>query len=272
MRDFSFMKNVFCLVRRCFYNCLRYFDRLLPRRSDKVIIFSYHSISQDNWRFSVDPNVFRDQIELLLSKYSPITLSEAEEFLRGSRAIKRPSFVLTFDDGYRDILTVKNFLHEKGIRPAFFVLSDTSRSDGDELGTNREFLSDSEIRKLHGLGWEIGCHSATHGDFWAMPESRLRQETVEAKTSLEKRLGVPVRYFAYPRGRYTEAARRLVLEAGYTLALSMDDGFLSRKTDPLTVPRIGVDRTHSLSEFSAIHTDAAILFRKAAKKIIGRFL
>ncbi len=268
----SLLQTVFCSVRRFVYACLRGVNFLLPRRASKVVIFSYHSIARDEWRFSVDPAIFRSQIESLLAHYRPLALSEAEAFLRGSCAVEQPSFVLTFDDGYRDILEVKDFLLEKGIRPALFVLSDTNHADGEELGTSREFLSTSEIQTLHEAGWEIGCHSATHGDFWAMSPSQIRQETAGAKVSLEKRLGFPIRYFAYPRGRYTPTARRLIQGAGYELALSMDDGFLSVKTDPFVVPRVGVDRTHSLGEFRAIHTDAAILFRKIAKKVIGRFL
>ncbi|QQR77296.1 MAG: polysaccharide deacetylase family protein [Candidatus Moraniibacteriota bacterium] len=268
----SRINNVLCLVRRLVYACLRCVDFFLPRRAHKVVIFSYHSIARDNWRFSIDLDVFRKQIESLLTQYRPLTLSEAWKFLRGLRSIEQPSFVITFDDGYRDILEVKDFLLEKGISPTLFVLSDAEHVDGGELGTSREFLSTSEIQELYVSGWEIGCHSATHGDFWEMSEAQIQQETAGAKRVLEERFGFPVRYFAYPRGRYTKVARRLIGEAGYDLALSMDDGFLSPETDPFVVPRVGVDRTHSHYEFFAIHTDAAILFRKIAKKIIGRFL
>lgn len=259
-------------ARRIAYALLRFLDVFFPRRRDKLVIFSYHSIAKDAWRFSIDPEVFRVQIEALLSTYRPISLSEAVEFLRGKRVIDQPSFVLTFDDGYRDILDVKEFLAEKKIRPTCFILSDFARADLAELGTRREFLNVDDIRELMSLGWEVGCHSATHGDFWAMTPERIFEETAVAKKKLEVELGVPVRYFAYPRGRYTDAAKRIIRDAGYDVALSMDDGFLSIKTDLLAVPRIGVDRTHTLKELGAIHTDAAIMFRKMVKKIIGRFL
>lgn len=259
-------------VRRIVYMFLRFLDVFFPRRRNKLVIFSYHSIAKDTWRFSIDPEIFRMQIENLLSVYQPISLSAAEEFLRGERAIDRPSFVLTFDDGYRDILGVKDFLAEKKIRPACFILSDSLHADLSELGTRREFLNVADIRELVSVGWEVGCHSATHGDFWAMTPEKIFEETVTAKKKLETELGISVRYFAYPRGRYTEEAKRSVRDAEYELALSMDDGFLSTATNPLVVPRVGVDRTHTMKEFHAIHTDAAIVFRKMVKKIIGKFL
>lgn len=268
----SLLNRVLRGTRRMVYFCLRRADVLLPYRSDKVIIFSYHSIAKDGWRFSIDPGIFREQIEALLDRYQPLSLTEAVEFLCGTRAIRRPSFVLTFDDGYRDVLGVKEFLAEKNIRPALFILSDTKHVDERELGTDRKFLDARDVRSLHDAGWEVGCHSATHGDFWSMSPERISEETVGAKKKLEGEFGFPIRYFAYPRGRYTDIAKKLLREAGYVAAFSMDDGLLSTKTDTFAVPRIGVDRTHSSGEFRALHTDAAILFRSIVKKYIGKFL
>lgn len=267
-----FGSNTALFFRRIAYGFLRVADRFFPRRRNTLIIFSYHSIAKDDWRFSIDPEVFRMQIEDLLSEYQPLSLSEACEFLRGERVLDAPSFVLTFDDGYRDILCVKEFLAEKNIRPAIFVLSDLERANIIQLGTQREFLSVKDILELHRTGWEVGCHSATHGDMRAMIDDRICEETRGAKEKLEAELGISVPYFAYPRGRYTDTVKRIVREAGYELALSMDDGFLSSKTDRFAVPRIGVDRTHSFPEFRSIHTDIAILFRRFAKKFIGKFL
>lgn len=269
----SFFESTVALsVRRIVYGLLRGVNVFFPRRQNKLIILSYHSIAKDAWRFSVDPEVFRRQIESLLSEYRPCSLSEASEFLSGKRALDTPSFVVTFDDGYRDILEVKDFLAEKNIRPAIFVLSDPERADMDELGTRREFLSVEDILGLHRSGWEVGCHGATHADMWAMTEDQIREETMGAKKKLETELGIPISYFAYPRGRYTNVVKRMVCEAGYECALSMDDGFLSDRTDRFVVPRIGVDRTHSFPEFQSIHTDAAVLFRKCIKKCIGKLL
>lgn len=260
------------LLRRSAYGVLHGADHAFPRRRDKLVIFSYHSIASDEWRFSVDPDVFRLQIDDLLSRYRPLSLSETVAVLRGELTIDTPSFALTFDDGYRDVLFQEPFLSERGIRPAFFVLSDSERSDRRELGTHREHLSFDDMRILISLGWEIGCHSATHGDFWTMDAERLRAETQGAKMTLERALDVPVRFFAYPRGRYTDEAKRAVREAGYEAALSMDDGLLSSKTDLFAIPRIGVDRTHTLAEFRTIHGDASIVFRKQAKRFLGKFL
>lgn len=244
------------------------FDSLRNRHAEPIVIFAYHSIATDSWRFSVNREEFVRQIEFLLSTRKPVTLSAVRDHIAGTRMITEPSFVLCFDDGYRDILSVREFLAERGICPALFVLADTERADFKELGTDRKFLQPDDICALHADGWEIGCHSATHGDFWDMDCDRICRETKEAKETLERALGIPIRYFAYPRGRYTDEAKRAIREAEYELALSMDDGYIVAGSDMFAVPRVGVDRTHSCGEFPTIFTPAAITFRKFVKRLL----
>ncbi len=256
-------------IRRCVYLFLAGIDRFFGRRVPMIVIFAYHSIASDKWRFSIDHDVFEKQIEHLLSVRQPVTLSEVRKHITGECPILSPSFVICFDDGYEDILSVREFLHEKGVVPSVFVLSDSEHASIGELGTRREFLSSGEICELYSMGWEIGCHSSTHGDFWAMSPEKIREETVGAKQKLESELGFSIRFFAYPKGRYTDVVKAAVRDAGYDLALSMDDGFLSTETDLFAVPRIGVDRTHSMREFTMLFTSSAVQFRKMVKRFIN---
>lgn len=258
-------------MRRSIYRILFVFDVVRRRHLEPIVIFAYHSIATDDWRFSVDREEFVRQVEFLLTTRKPVTLSDVYDHIAGTQTISEPSFVLCFDDGYRDILSVREFLAERGIRPALFVLSDTESADMAELGTRREFLRPEDISALHEDGWDIGCHSATHGDFWNMDIDRTLRETRDAKQKLESELGIPIQYFAYPRGRYTQIAKDVLREAGYRLALSMDDGYIVSGIDPLTVPRVGVDRTHSFEEFPSIFSPSVIRLRRVVKRIFKYF-
>lgn len=274
MSDFLY-SSIFPRVRRGVYGTLRFLDRvflfLTAKNSSDVVIFAYHSIATDDWRFSVDREEFVRQVEFLLATRKPITLSSVRDHIAGTRMICEPSFVLCFDDGYRDILSVREFLSERGIRPALFVLSDTESADMAELGTRREFLRSEDISALHKDGWDIGCHSATHGDFWNMDSDRTLRETRDAKQKLESELGISIQYFAYPRGRYTQTAKDTLREAGYELALSMDDGYIVSGIDMFAVPRVGVDRTHSFEEFPSIFSPSVIRLRRVVKRIFKYF-
>jgi peptidoglycan/xylan/chitin deacetylase (PgdA/CDA1 family) len=260
-------------LRRLIYLFLGFLDKsILKLKPSRITILSYHSIANDNWRYSVDVEVIKKQIEYLQKNYDIIMLADVEAFLQGTKQITRPSVVLTFDDGYKDILLLKDFFISKQISPALFVLADSDHADFKELATKRPFLTVQEIQSLHNLGWEIGCHSGTHANLRLVTAEKLAIETIDAKQNLERSLGLSLRYFAYPRGKYNKQVIESVKKAGFSLGLTMDDGFITPRVNPLTIPRIGVDRSHSFDEFITLNSPLSVIFRRAAKKIIGRYL
>lgn len=256
----------FLALRRCIYRWIGRVRRLLPPSSGRAVIFCYHAIGDDTWLYGETKETFVRQIEHLSAEgYAWISLRELSEKLGRRKVLDRPYAVLTFDDGYRDVLAVKNFLRDKRIVPTMFVLAEPECADRDELTTTREFLSWDEIRQLKRDGWDIGCHSATHTEFAMLSETAMEREIGDAKRKLENLLGFPIEYFAYPKGYHSRAIRRAVNEAGYTLAVSMDDAFLSSSSDRFCWPRIGVDRSHTFDEFQTLYLPLAIIFRAGVK-------
>ncbi len=263
---------LFTLLRRGIYVLLAFFDRMV-KREQKVFILSYHSIASDGWRFSIDPHVIKKQIDYLQKHYAMITLKDLELFLAGKKTMQKPSVILTFDDGYKDILTIKDYLVTKKIRPALFILSDRERANWQELGTKRQFLNKEEIRSLIKLDWEIGCHSATHDNLSTIHKDMLEKEVVQAKKTLEKELQMPINYFAYPRGKYSPKVRTVIKAAKYSMAFTMDDGFITTQSDAYTLPRVGIDRSHTFAEFKAAFSPSVVTFRRIVKTSwIGRYL
>jgi biofilm PGA synthesis lipoprotein PgaB len=269
-------------VRKAIYVSLGFVDRILQRQNP-VFILTYHGINSDNWRFSVDQEVFKKHILYLKKQYEFITLSELAAYLEGKKKLARPSVVLTIDDGYKDILGMKDFLTKQNIRPTLFVLSDPSHVNDKEVGIKAAFLSAKEIKNLMKDGWEVGCHSATHANLVKIKNQKskvkndrrygLEEEIMQSKKTLEKELGIAVPYFSYPRGKYTDGVLKTVKKAKYTLAVTMDDGLITRKTHPLLLPRVGIDRTHTFEEFKVTFLPSVVLLRNVIKKsFIGKYL
>jgi len=254
-------------IRRGVYLTLYYVSWLVGQKSDvPVVVFCYHAVSCDNWRFSIDFETLKKQVKFLKSRYQPITLSDLRLAVEGGKKIMKPSFVLTFDDGYKDVLATREFFKKMGIKPTLFVLSDTKNANREELETPRAFLNKREIMSLVRAGWEIGCHSASHSNLTKFSGAELEKEVKGAKKSLERDLGMKVSYFSYPKGKYSPKVLEMTKKAGYSMALSMDDGFISRNTDLFVVPRVGVDRTHTFLEFKSIFLPPAIIFRRFVGK------
>lgn len=265
-------------IRKRLYRALALVDWIFPWRH-QTIVLAYHGIGRDSWRFSVQFDDFCAQIEYLITEgFRPVTLETVHTAIEKGKRIPGKSFAVTFDDGYQDILLVKHFLRKRGVQPTVFILAEPMMADREELGTNRRFLLDHELIELSAAGWEIGCHSATHTDFSQLDAEELEREVVAAKSLLEARLGTAVRYFAYPKGFHNASIRAAVQKTGYRAAFSMDDGFIGRATDLYALPRVGVDRTHTLDEFRTIFLHSVIAFRMAVKallrsaQILSRFL
>jgi peptidoglycan/xylan/chitin deacetylase (PgdA/CDA1 family) len=78
-------------------------------------------------------------------------------------------------------------------------------------------------------------------------EAQQRREIEACGRRLRERLGIPMRWFAYPvglAGTFDEVTRRLLRAAGVRLAFSLHGGFVSRgPLDPFDIPRasVGVD-------------------------------
>ena len=260
------MMTYSCLIRRNIYYFLGIINKLKPGNSQELIILCYHSISSD-WRFGVPLLNFKSQINYLKGHYQFITLNDLVNYINGKKEIKKPSVVISFDDGYRDVMTAKMFLSDLGIKPVVFLISDPEHLDRNIIGNNKPLLNYKEIKELHNAGWEIGCHSASHTDFSKLSKSQIIKEISESKRDLEKKSNIKIKYFSYPKGVYSPDIIDIVKKSGFSAAVSMDDEIITKHINIYRIPRIGVDGTHNFLEFQSLFTRPAIIFRKIIKSL-----
>jgi len=68
---------------------------------------------------------FVSDIDFLCRRYRPVSLPEVIAHVRGGKELPKKSFLLTFDDGYREIFsTVAPILYQKGVPAVFFLVTD----------------------------------------------------------------------------------------------------------------------------------------------------
>jgi peptidoglycan/xylan/chitin deacetylase (PgdA/CDA1 family) len=240
----------------------------LPGMRPKLVVLCYHSVGEDDWWFTVSMKNLRQQMDYMLQYYEPVALSDLEDFLLGKKALTKPSFAVTFDDGYQDILQTKEMFKEMKICPTVFVIADPANANYGELENKREFLDKKGVNELQDAGWEVGSHSMTHSDFSKLDTAGVAKEVVESKQRLEKDLEIPIKYIAYPRGNYTNLVLKSVAKAGYILGMSMDDTLLCKDTNKLLVPRVGINGTHTFAEFVGTISVPAICMRAIVKAIL----
>ena len=143
--------------------------------------------------------------------------------------------VVTFDDvPHNFITTAYPILKEYNIPFTLFITT--------SFLTDPEYLSESDIVTLsHDRLCTIGAHTVTH------PMLRKSEdpfsEMLQSKQTLEKILGKPVKYLAYPFGRQSSIShkvQRLAQKAGFSLAFSTIQTSINDRSarHPFFLPRV----------------------------------
>ncbi|MCU0607276.1 MAG: polysaccharide deacetylase family protein [Candidatus Edwardsbacteria bacterium] len=218
-----------------------------PPPAGSVPILAYHKVDP---RFELGgtrttPAQFARQLRRLKDAgFESLTLSQA---VAPPRAGGRPAkpVCLTFDDAYQDFAThAWPELSRQGFTATVFALTDyvgaENTWDINWLGLRFRHLDWDALRRLAAAGIEIGSHGASHRDLRHLDDAELEREVAGSKRILERELGMPVRTFCYPFGRYDARVRRAVERAGYAAACSLAPPRRNRAIDPLALRRCGV--------------------------------
>lgn len=145
--------------------------------------------------------------------------------------------IVTFDDGCANVFqNALPVLSRQGVKAIQFLVARLIGGRNDwmtKYGDAPEPLMDEvQIREWLAAGHEIGSHTLTHPNLPKLSRDAAREEIAGSRKLLEDRFGTAVRHFCYPGGKYNEAVRELVGEAGYETACTTRFG-----VNPAGTPR-----------------------------------
>ncbi len=233
-----------------------------------VPVLTYHSIARppagarDPFLY-VTPERFAEQLALLTKHgFTSGTLDD----IPNAADNHEKKVVLTFDDGYRNVLDhALEILTRQHFRAIQFIVADLigTRNEWDVVhGDVPEPLMDAaQIRAWLQAGQDIGSHSLTHRNLARLSPADAREQIFASKKKLEDLFGVPIRHFCYPHGKWTPAVRDLVQAAGYATACTTKFGVNTAKS-----PRYELHRVFTLSESEMLKKATHRLARKLGKK------
>ena len=180
-------------------------------------ILVYHTIRAPADRLpgdiDISPERFERQLRWLGRWRRVVTLPETLSAPESDRLT-----AITFDDGFRDNLTVALPLLEKYQLPiTLFVIAGFLGREG--------FLSPDELRELskHPLV-TIGAHGLWHRHFTRLTTDEARLELVESRRLLSAMIGSRVDLMAWPFGECNERLEQLSKECGYRASWSVWKG------------------------------------------------
>lgn len=210
-------------------------------------VLAYHKI--DGFEFSgtwISPRRFAYHIDYLLdSGFTFINEDTFIDVLEGRREGSGRELLLTFDDGYSDLLDqAAPILNRRSVPAlAFVVTSYAGRENRWELGLPRRksrHLDWQQLGQLMSMGFSLGSHTATHRDLTRIPAEQARRELITSREVISQNLGVEVKSLSYPFGRAGPEIRAEAEKAGYRLAFSLYPPFKNSRIDPFMLRREGV--------------------------------
>jgi peptidoglycan/xylan/chitin deacetylase (PgdA/CDA1 family) len=187
--------------------------------------------------FEAHLRYFRDE------GYVTLSLEQAIADINGEKPAPPHSLLLTFDDGYEDnARTVLPLLLAYGMRATEFVITaciGQSNRWNPRAGYDTSHMTWDDLRAWKESGCDIGGHSHLH-----LCMTRLSRDELEAtlqvnKDILEERLGVRLRAFAYPYGKYNQAVQDAI-HRHYDMAFSVKDGTWDAQFDRYAINRLNI--------------------------------
>jgi peptidoglycan/xylan/chitin deacetylase (PgdA/CDA1 family) len=162
------------------------------------------------------------------------------------RALPNRSLVLTFDDGFRNFLTVAApLLRSRGVAATLFLITDKAGENGVNHPPptwtpedDHRYLSWSEVRRLiRGGGIEVGSHTCSHPGLLTLSPAESRRELQHSYDDLTRSLGVKTAALSYPKGQYSSVIAEQARQVGYACAVTTDRGVNEPDHDLFTLGR-----------------------------------
>jgi peptidoglycan/xylan/chitin deacetylase (PgdA/CDA1 family) len=233
--------------------------QLLPPAVDvPVPVLMYHSVSDaraaSTRALSVRPAVFGAQLCYLRRQgFTGLTFGELGQRRRTGQPFPARPIVLTFDDGYADLIEeALPILIEHGFPATVFVTTGWLHDAGRYAAATApgRMLSWAQLAELSAAGVEVAAHSHSHPQLDRISAARLRAELGDCKRLLEDRLGRPVCSLAYPYGYSSKRVRTVAREVGYLQAAVVANATAASTCDPFRVPRLTIRRSTSSATFA----------------------
>ena len=223
----------------------RKFAKIWPsQQKDRKIVLLYHSLEESPWALS--KNKFIEHMKWIFDHCLVLPLAD----LIHAKPIADIQVALTFDDGYSSLHRyVLPILEDKKMVATVYIntgwmgetVNDRKLSNAQRGHyPNDSFLVWPEVQDLYNSGWEVGSHGVNHHDFTSISYDLIKEELRSSKYHIEKYLSTNCEHFAYPFGRHSKTAKKILEQCGYKYAAGAKHGALSASSNLLAFPRINI--------------------------------
>lgn len=226
---------------------------------DKSIpVLCYHRCGEEvKDSMTIKTKAFASQLEWLMSHgYTVIPLDTAARYIKGEiKSIPAKSIVITADDGHKSVYSDMAPLIKKYKVPVTLFIYPSAISNA-KYAMTWDQLRELEATKL----FHVESHTYWHPNFKREKkalssieyEKSVHAQLYKSKATLEKKMGHPIKYLAWPFGIYDEDLLLKAKEAGYEMAFSIDNHHARAGLDTMAQPRYMIIDAYTLKRFESI--------------------
>lgn len=197
--------------------------------SSAPIVLMYHGVDtidqdRDPEHLFVPLASFKGQLEHLRRHgYQMLSEDDFLQWLDGGRAPAR-SVLITFDDGYRSVLTnAAPALRAAGAPAVCYVCPGMFGRTSTWMphAADHPLMTGEEVQSLAEFGIAVGVHGHDHSPMDTLTEDELRLHTADAAREVTELIRQSPKTFAYPYGAHSSTARAAVRSAGFAAAFAV---------------------------------------------------
>jgi len=223
---------------------------LFASRAPGPRILIYHQIEAGLGRqMEVTEAAFKEQLEWIQQHGQVVDLDTAIDMNPGVDS--SDTFVLTFDDGYRDMHErAWPLLRQRDLPFLLYLTTDPVESQRSLTpGGRAEPLTWAQIDEMLASGlMTLGAHTHRHRDLRTLASDEIEAEVDQSNQLIERRMGMRPRHFAYPWGYWSETADAVIRRVYATAALGSGRP-ITPETDPLLLNRVPVQLSDTIFFF-----------------------
>ncbi len=208
-----------------------------PYLRDELPIIGLHAIED---KIDIPIELSTDNFDYLCRTlkqfgFETITFKDLLDYIDFGYALPEKSVIITSDDGYADLYTnAFPILKKYNYKMTVFIVTDAIKESENQRLTNyfdsdrnvpvRPMLIWPEIKEMDGYGCEFLSHSANHIHLGLAGDEEFKLELTKSKQDIEKHLGKPVLFFAWPYDNYSKDKLKYLPDLGYRGAVRYSGG------------------------------------------------
>jgi len=212
----------------------------------KIPVLVYHSIDNNNSNLSLAIDIFEKQLNYLNRiGFNTVSFDKIDEN-------KKKQIIITFDDGYKDVLKFAlPILKKYNFTAICFLVSNMigKQNSWDSLRhdfTPKNLMDTDDINEWINNGMYIGSHSHNHYDLTKLKKSELYKDLDFSKKTLEDKFGKKINNFCYPFGKVNKSVYDAVKTKFKTAVTINRSRYETNKHNLLLIPRIDMGKNISL--------------------------